>query len=126
MVYYAIAPGAFLSPVIVSKLGTQLTMGVGALTYTAVCVQRKILALSLAVHSDSVVHPFGPTRCLVRSFDLRIGVWIRCLRAAYDSLRSWGGAHLQLAMDRDGRVLQTAGFVRRVAPSKLALSRIDI
>ena len=37
MVYYAIAPGAFLSPVIVSKLGTQLTMGVGALTYTAVC-----------------------------------------------------------------------------------------
>ncbi len=43
MVYYAIAPGAFLSPVIVSKLGTQLTMGVGALTYTAVCTRRRNL-----------------------------------------------------------------------------------
>ena len=34
MVYYAIGPGAFLSPVIVSKLGPQRAMGYGALTYT--------------------------------------------------------------------------------------------
>ena len=32
MVYYAIAPGAFLSPVIISRLGSQLAMGIGALT----------------------------------------------------------------------------------------------
>ena len=34
MVYYAIAPGAFLSPVIISRLGSQLAMGIGALTCT--------------------------------------------------------------------------------------------
>ena len=34
MVYYAIAPGAFLSPVIISRLGSQLAMGRGALTCT--------------------------------------------------------------------------------------------
>jgi hypothetical protein len=35
MVYYAIVPGAFVSPLIVGKLGPRLAMGFGALTYTA-------------------------------------------------------------------------------------------
>ena len=72
MVYYAIAPGAFLSPVIVSKLGTQLTMGVGALTYTAVCSHTILSALGLVVHSDAVVPVWTYT---MRSTQFRSSHW---------------------------------------------------
>eukprot|EP01051_Picozoa_sp_SAG22_P000343 SAG22_NODE_8_length_37215_cov_120.960351_11_plen_242_part_00 len=34
MVYYCVGPGAFVAPWIIGKLGPQLSMGLGALTYT--------------------------------------------------------------------------------------------
>jgi hypothetical protein len=45
-VYYSIAPGAFLTPYIVGKLGPQLAMGIGALTYSLVSVKTNLLPVT--------------------------------------------------------------------------------